>query len=201
MIIKKTLIKYILFFLSGIFSICSAQQQEPQELRGRVIHVHDGDTYTILVEGNKQVKVRMQGIDAPESGQDFSKKAKEYLRTLIIQKNVVVKYIEKDQYERILGETLLPDGKEAGKEMLKAGYAWHLKLYNSNEELAKLEKEAQVAKKGMWIDPHPVEPWIERNLRRKGYKSVEIKRMKIDGKIETLEAAKLIERKAKESVF
>ena len=85
--------------------------------------------------------------------------------------------------------------------MLKAGYAWHLKLYNSNEELAKLEKEAQVAKKGMWIDPHPVEPWIERNLRRKGYKSVEIKRMKIDGKIETLEAAKLIERKAKESVF
>ena len=141
MIIKKTLIKYILFFLSGIFSICSAQQQEPQELRGRVIHVHDGDTYTILVEGNKQVKVRMQGIDAPESGQDFSKKAKEYLRTLIIQKNVVVKYIEKDQYERILGETLLPDGREAGREMLKAGYAWHLKLYNSNEELAKLEKE------------------------------------------------------------
>jgi hypothetical protein len=53
----------------------------------------------------------------------------------------------------------------------------------------------------MWIDPHPVEPWIERNLRRKGYKSVEIKRLKIDGKIETLEAAKLIERKAKESAF
>ena len=192
---KKFLIYCLTFLLSGLCNICSAQKNEPQVLVGRVITIHDGDTYTILVNGNQQVKVRMQGIDAPESGQDFSRKAKDYLKSLIIQKEVTLKYTEKDHYERLLAYTYLPDGREAGQEMLKAGYAWHFKLYNSSKELSQMEETARMEKKGMWLDPHPVEPWIERNLRRKGYKSVEIKKLKIEGKIETLEAAKLIEKR------
>jgi len=34
-------------------------------------------------------------------------------------------------------------------------------------ELEKLEKEARVAKKGLWADPHPVPPWEWRKARHK----------------------------------
>lgn len=37
-----------------------------ETLTGRVVGVHDGDTLTLLVVGNQQVKVRLAGIDAPE---------------------------------------------------------------------------------------------------------------------------------------
>ncbi len=35
-------------------------------LTGRVVAMADGDTLTVLVDGNRQVKVRLAGIDAPK---------------------------------------------------------------------------------------------------------------------------------------
>ena len=40
-----------------------------ETLAGRVVGVADGDTLTVLVSGNRQVKIRLAGIDAPERGQ------------------------------------------------------------------------------------------------------------------------------------
>ena len=47
-------------------------------LIGRVIRVADGDTLTVLDAANNQHKIRLQGIDAPESKQAF---AKNHLKT------------------------------------------------------------------------------------------------------------------------
>lgn len=41
--------------------------QTQQALTGKVVGVSDGDTITILADGQRQVKVRLHGIDAPES--------------------------------------------------------------------------------------------------------------------------------------
>ena len=38
-------------------------------LEGRVVGVHDGDTITLLIAGNRQIKVRLAQIDAPETTQ------------------------------------------------------------------------------------------------------------------------------------
>ena len=51
-------------------------------LSGKVVSVHDGDTITILTE-EKQVKVRLFGIDAPELKQPFGRKSKEFLASMI----------------------------------------------------------------------------------------------------------------------
>ena len=40
-----------------------------EQRQSRVVGVHDGDTFTLLEVGNRQIKVRMAEIDAPESGQ------------------------------------------------------------------------------------------------------------------------------------
>ena len=43
---------------------------------GKVVGVTDGDTITVLYQGNKQYKVRLQHIDCPEVGQPFATKSK-----------------------------------------------------------------------------------------------------------------------------
>jgi endonuclease YncB( thermonuclease family) len=46
---------------------------------GKVVGVHDGDTITVLKDGNTQVKVRLNQIDAPEIGQPFGQASKKAL--------------------------------------------------------------------------------------------------------------------------
>jgi endonuclease YncB( thermonuclease family) len=46
------------------------------EFTGKVVGVADGDTITVLYQGNKQYKVRLQHIDCLEVGQPFATKAK-----------------------------------------------------------------------------------------------------------------------------
>lgn len=59
-----------------------------QTITGRVVGVSDGDGLTLLVSGNRQVKVRLEGIDAPENGQEFSRNAKEGLSRLVFGKEI-----------------------------------------------------------------------------------------------------------------
>ena len=44
------------------------------EFTGKVVGVADGDTITVLYEGKKQYKVRLQHIDCPETRQPFATK-------------------------------------------------------------------------------------------------------------------------------
>jgi hypothetical protein len=59
-----------------------------QTITGRVVGVSDGDSLTLLVSGNRQVKVPLEGIDAPENGQEFSRNAKEGLSPLVFGKEI-----------------------------------------------------------------------------------------------------------------
>jgi endonuclease YncB( thermonuclease family) len=56
------------------------------EIQGRVVGVHDGDTFTLLQNGNQQTKIRLAEIDAPESKQPYGNKAKQELSSLIFGK-------------------------------------------------------------------------------------------------------------------
>lgn len=57
-----------------------------EHLQGRVIAVHDGDTFTVLTIDHQQNKIRMAEIDAPESRQPYGNKAKQELSNLIFEK-------------------------------------------------------------------------------------------------------------------
>jgi len=52
---------------------------EPATLTGKVVSVHDGDTLTAVDASNTQHKVRLAGIDAPETKQPFGTKARDRL--------------------------------------------------------------------------------------------------------------------------
>lgn len=63
----------ILLCLSVIFTIIdkeSISNTLSKEISGKVIKVYDGDTITLL-HNNQNLKIRLYGIDAPESNQSY----------------------------------------------------------------------------------------------------------------------------------
>ena len=126
----------------------------------RVVGVSDGDTLTVLTAEKRQVKVRLHGIDAPETGQDFGSRPKQAASELAFGKPVTVREKDRDRYGRTVGEVILPDGRALGREMVQAGYAWHyVKYAPADRELAAFEAEARAAKRGLWSQPGAVPPW------------------------------------------
>lgn len=159
----------ILLSMMFLFSCNSSNQEENSSATsGKVISIIDGDTYDILVEGNKTIRIRMEGIDAPEKGMPFYRVSKTYLGNLCQDQNIRLVITGKDSHDRILAYSYLEDGRELGQEMIKAGLAWHFKKYNSDTILANLEIQAREAKLGLWIDENPMSPEENRALHYKG---------------------------------
>ncbi len=146
----------------------SSEVQNGKQLPGKVIAIIDGDTYDLLIAGNKTIRVRMEGIDAPERGMPYYKVSKKYLGSLCFGKQVTLHVTGQDNHDRYLGFTYLVDGRELSHEMIKAGMAWHFTKYNSDKDLAKLEIEARKDRRGLWKDEHPMSPWRNRSLHRQG---------------------------------
>jgi endonuclease YncB( thermonuclease family) len=178
MLLKLTLI----LFASAIFTCFSCHPKSGQRanrfvskdlLSGKVIGIIDGDTYDLLISGNQKIRIRMEGIDAPEKGMPFSKVSKSYLGSLCFNKIVRISITGKDSNNRYIGFTYLEDGTELSHEMIKAGLAWHFKKYNNDPDLAQLENEARNSKKGLWKDNNPISPWEIRSSNRKGISTKE----------------------------
>ena len=56
---------------------------------GRVVAVIDGDTIGVMRDG-REVRIRLEGIDAAEDGQDFSQRAKQFTSAAVFGKTVDV---------------------------------------------------------------------------------------------------------------
>lgn len=134
-------------------------------IEGKVIKVLDGDTIDILYN-NKPERIRFNGIDAPEKGQPHGQKAKQFVLDLAAQKIVTVNVTDTDRYGRSIGDITLPDGKSLNREVVKAGYAWHYVKYSDDASLGELEKEARIARRGLWQDKNPMAPWDWRKSKR-----------------------------------
>lgn len=144
------------------------------KIQGVVISILDGDTYDLLLEDYKTIRVRMEGIDAPEGGMPYYRVAKNKLDELAKRSQVTILVTGKDQYNRLLAYTFLDDGRELSHEMVESGLAWHFKKYNSEESLASLEIYARENELGLWKDNNPWPPWEIRTLRRSGVSTKEL---------------------------
>lgn len=69
----------------AIFSCCFCGRGLLADFTGKVVVVTDGDTVTVLND-KEQVKVRFDGIDAPERKQPFGTKARQYVADLCFGK-------------------------------------------------------------------------------------------------------------------
>ncbi|MCL4103893.1 UNVERIFIED_CONTAM: hypothetical protein GTU68_034755 [Idotea baltica] len=136
------------------------------DLAGRVVRVADGDTLTLLDSRQKQHKVRLFGIDSPESEQPYYKAARKALSGLTAGKDVTVKIKDTDSYGRTVGVIYL-DNIDINLEMVKLGYAWWYRQFaRSDQDLRQAEQYARSRKLGLWGDSDPQAPWDWRRSQR-----------------------------------
>ena len=151
--------KYFLFFVLLIGWAAS------ETITGKVVRVIDGDTVVLLVAGNKQERIRLADIDAPERGQDFSDKSRQLLSSLVAGKTVRVEYSGRDMYGRILG-TVYVGRKNINEEMVRQGLAWEYR-FNRNKRIKDLQAEAQRKRLNIFSERNPINPYDYRNRNRK----------------------------------
>ncbi|QEF99742.1 Thermonuclease precursor [Stieleria maiorica] len=138
-----------------------------RKFSGRVVGVTDGDTLDVLRSDNSTVRVRFNGVDAPERGQPFGDNAKRYVSdTFHRSPDVTIIDLGQDRYGRTIGE-VIAGGRRLGVDLVAAGLAWHYVKYSPDDtELADAERTAREAKRGLWSDPRHVAPWEWRKLSK-----------------------------------
>lgn len=163
---EKAIIRTIL----SLFALVLSAMAQPQTITGKVVGVSDGDTITVLDEQKRQHKIRLDGIDAPESNQDFGSRAKQSLSDLVFGKTVTVTSSKRDRYGRVLGKVSL-DGRDVNLEQINRGFAWFYRAYarelSRDDAVAyeRAENDAKTGKRGLWVEPQPIPPW---DFRRGG---------------------------------
>jgi endonuclease YncB( thermonuclease family) len=136
-----------------------------ESLTGRVVGVHDGDTLTLRIEGQPQIKVRLAGIDAPELKQPYGQVAKQALSALVFDQIVRVEGGQRDFYGRTLG-TVYRDEVNVNAVLVAQGAAWVYRAYPHDQTLVPLEAEAQAERRGLWrLEIQHCPPWQYRRKR------------------------------------
>lgn len=130
----------------------------------KVIKVSDGDTITVLTQNKESIKVRLYGIDAPETKQDFGKASKQYLSSLISGRIVEVKSNGQDRYGRVLG-TIYLDNADINAKTVEEGYAWAFVKYS--KIYAAQQSKAIKNKAGLWRQKDPQAPWDFRKAKKR----------------------------------
>jgi endonuclease YncB( thermonuclease family) len=137
---------------------------------GEVVGITDGDTITVLNSKTlKDVKIRLYGIDCPEGGQAFSKRARQFTSKTVYGKVVEVKVMDTDRYGRTVA-MIYADKTLLNEELIKAGLAWVYWQYCHHpicETWKGLQIGARMDKRGLWADPDPIPPWEFRRKKRR----------------------------------
>lgn len=126
----------------------------------RVVGVYDGDTVTCLDEAGQQQKVRLAGIDAPESSQDYALASREALAGFVFGRTVEVVDTGRDANGALLG-TVFVDGQDINRQMVATGNAW-ADPAAVDPSLAAAQADAQTRSLGLWAQPNPTPPWSGR---------------------------------------
>ena len=147
--------------------------------------VSDGDTIHVMSGGTK-VKVRLYGIDAPETeksnkktgkvskpGQPYGDEAWHALESKVLRKQVRLEVMDVDRYGRTVSVVRLGE-RNVNREMVADGWAWAYRQYLDRphaSEYIDAEEQARKARKGLWQQSNPQPPWEFRKLLMTGRQS------------------------------
>lgn len=141
---------------AGLFAImcliASSAISEPATIAGVVSKVQDADSITVL-----NTSIRLQGIDAPELGQDCldhsgqaypcGKYAAGLLRDMILGKSIRCEVTGMDAYDRTLA-VCYRGGVNLNKYLVAKGWAVAYEKYDT--QFVSTQRMARLNKKGLW---------------------------------------------------
>lgn len=138
-----------------------------QMVTGMVRTVYDGDTVLLTTKEQSRFKVRLYGIDAPETGtrqqagQPFAAVARRTLMYKILGRQVSAEVVDTDQHHRAVA-ILRYGGRDINREMVVEGLAWAYDRYLQEPygaEYRAAEQTARSRRRGVWSMTAPTAPW------------------------------------------
>ncbi|WP_296767049.1 thermonuclease family protein [Thiobacillus sp.] len=159
-----------------LFLLClawvSAPPAQAETMYGVVIVVVDGDTVLFKPDhahtsGRIFLKVRLAGIDAPETDQPYGDAATRELAARVLNRRVAVTSVATDVYGRTIARIQVA-GHEVGTELVQSGFAWAAARSRHTAKLAVAQRQARLDQRGLWQGAAPVPPWEWRRTHPKG---------------------------------
>lgn len=147
-------------------------------VEGTVRAVYDGDTVLLTTREKSRLKVRLYGIDAPETrkpdrpGQPYGDLSRQTLKQKIIGRRVAAEIVDIDQYQRAVAVIRYGE-RDINREMVSEGMAWAYRRYLQGayaSEYIGSETGARSRRAGLWREPNPQPPWEFRNGHKRGGK-------------------------------
>lgn len=163
----------------------NAARVDRAPIEGVALEAADGDTFTLQADDGRRLRVRIAGIDAPESRQPYADVSRRHLRELLRARRVRIEPIKLDPYDRVVARVLALEAPAPGRAadpgaahdvglaMIEAGLAWHFVRYRADqsreefERLADAQRAARSRRAGLWRDPAPEPPWDFRARSRR----------------------------------
>lgn len=161
---KKSILLLLLGLQLIVAGICSCET-----ISCKVISVEDGDSLTVSDKSGTHHRVRLFGVDAPESGQKYGSNAQQMLSAMVAGKNVRVG-VEGFSSDGAVDINVYLSRVSINAAMVKSGYAWVYPEKCKNVECQtwqKFQSFARQNKKGVWQDEKPVSPWSWREKEQK----------------------------------
>jgi len=154
----------VIIFVFGVQTSCLEANGTKRDESDyyRVTKVVDGDTFWVSNGSPRDVKVRLIGLDAPETRKSghkdvgyYGEEAKEYLTELLLGEWVqLVSDVDSlDRFGRTLAYAYLEDGTFVNAELIKNGYAVILTIppnVKHADFFQELQAEARRYKRGVW---------------------------------------------------
>jgi len=165
----------IFLLLTGVSSekgnLCYANTPVSDQNKGVIVVVYDGDTVGIEFPSGQRRRVRLIGIDSPETNHSDeqvrfqAQLSRRFAFYYLYKKRVTVMYDweREDKYGRLLAYLWTEENGLFNEFILKEGFASAYLLFPFKEEYRKkfiqAEKSAQISNKGLWREePYPMVP-------------------------------------------
>lgn len=160
-------------------SLSSAPRATPtatnsDQWQARLLHAADGDSFTVRrADSGQRVKLRLYGVDAPESDQAYGQAARRSLLAMANGKVLTVKPMNDDPYGRVVAVVFAgKDTKSLNERQLEQGMAWYYEYFCHEPFCAEWKAREQQARRqrvGLWRDDHPQTPrqWRRQKSRRR----------------------------------
>jgi endonuclease YncB( thermonuclease family) len=148
--------------IAALLLACALQAGAAQAWRGTVTRVSDGDTLWVRpAAGGKPLKVRIDGIDAPEICQAGGRAARQALARRVQGRRLDVLSRGQDDYGRTIA-ALEVDGEDVAGWMVSQGHAWSYGFGRDRGPHAARQAAAQAAARGLFADRTALQPRLFR---------------------------------------
>jgi micrococcal nuclease len=123
-----------------------------------VTYISDGDTLFVRpASGGQPVKIRVDGLDAPEICQAYGLASRQALHNRLVGQTVRVDARRRDNFGRVLARIRWQQS-DVGQWMVRQGHAWSYRYRRDAGPYAAEEAQAKAARLGLFADAGALQP-------------------------------------------